>query len=1042
MRARLLIPLLFALAASSLAQTVDPKLFDGMKWRSIGPFRGGRSLAAAGSVQRPKEYYFGATGGGVWKTTDGGASWRPVSDGFLSSSSVGALAVAPSNPDIVLAGTGERCIRGDVSHGDGLYKSADGGKTWRSIGLRETQNISRIVISPTDPNIIYVAALGRVYGPSPNRGVYKSSDGGLSWSLVLKGADLAGAVDLAMDPANPDVLLAAIWDGWRTASMLNSGGPNSKLYKSVDGGKTWTDLSRSSGMPTGVLGRIGVSISPADPNRYWAIVEAQDGGVFRSDDAGVTWTKINEDRNWRQRAWYYTHIFADPKDRDAVYVLNVGFGKSTDGGKTFRSIFTPHSDNHDLWIAPDDPNRMIESNDGGASVSTDGGKTWTEQSYATGQFYHASTDNAFPYRILGAQQDSGPVRIPSRTRSGGITRSDWTSTAGGESGYVIAKPDDPDVVFGGNYGGELAMLNHRTGESRTVNPWPDNPMGHPAADLEHRFQWTFPIVFSPNDPNILYTGSQYVLKSTNMGQTWTKISPDLTRNDKSKMVSSGGPITKDNTSIEYYGAVFTVAESPRRRGVIWAGSDDGRINVTQNGGRSWNDVTPRSMPKWGLVSMIEPSPFDPAVAYAAVDNHKNDDYRPYAYRTSDYGRTWTPITQGIPSDTYVRVVRADPVRKGLLYAGTETGALISFDDGGSWQPLSLNMPLTPIHDLAWKEGDLIAATHGRGFWILDDVSPLQQLRPGDQASVDRLFTPKDAFRVRWGGGRGFGRGAGATGPSGENPPSGVTISYYLAKDAPNLKLEVRDESGKPFMTVPGAPAAKGFHRVSAFLTYPGSKGAPGMILWTGGGGGRIGAPPGVYTAALSGLTTPMSARFRWLKDPRGGSSDKDLLEQFRFLQNATARFDEANAAVVQVRAVRARLETTVTEAGKKPSGGAAVEAAQVLIQKLATVEQAIYQSKNRSGQDPLNYPIRLNDKLSGLIGTVSNGDFRPTDAAYAVFEKLSAQLEIQLVALKSLLQTDLAALNAKLANIGVAPVTTEILVEQTERGRRVDDDGE
>ncbi|HJP84173.1 MAG TPA: hypothetical protein VJ835_11795, partial [Fimbriimonadaceae bacterium] len=624
------ISILFFLIGVAHAQTVTPELYGGMKWRLIGPFRGGRSVAVAGSVQRPKEFYFGATGGGIWKTTDSGETWRPVSDGFLTTASVGALAVAPSNADIVYAGTGERDIRGDISHGDGVYRSDDGGKTWLNIGLAETQTISRIVVDPTNADRVYVAALGHVYGRHTARGIYRSLDGGKSWEQVLKGTDRAGAVDLVVDPANPKVLIAAIWEAWRTPYLLNSGGPASGIYKSTDGGSTWVPLTQNSGLPKGVLGKIGLSISPVDSKRYWAIIEAEDGGIFRSDDAGETWLKVNEDRNWRQRAWYYTHIYADTKNRDGVYVLNVGMGKSVDGGKTFSGVGTPHSDNHDLWIAPDDPSRMIESNDGGANVTLDGGRTWSRQEFPTGQFYHVVADNAFPYRILGAQQDSSTVRIASRTTSGGISSSDWTSTAGGESGFVASKPNDPDVVFGGSYGGDLSMINHRTGESRSVDPWPDNPMGHAAIDLEHRFQWTYPIVFSPHDPNVLYTCSQYVLKTTDGGQSWKKISPDLTKNDPSTLGSSGGPITKDNTSVEYYGTVFTLGESPKKKGVIWAGSDDGLVHVTQNGGGSWENVTPPTMPKWGLVSTVEPSPSEAATAYVAIDNHENDDYAPYA----------------------------------------------------------------------------------------------------------------------------------------------------------------------------------------------------------------------------------------------------------------------------------------------------------------------------------------------------------------------------------------------------------------------------
>lgn len=993
-----------AFAASTPAQTVDPALFGGMQWRLIGPFRGGRSLAVAGSAARPKEFYFGATGGGIWKTTDGGATWDPVSDGFLGTSSVGAIAVAPSNPDVVVAGTGERDIRGDISPGDGVYKTTDGGKTWTGIGLKETQTISRIVVSPTDPNTIYVAALGHVYGDSPARGVYKTTDGGKSWRLVLPGFPKAGAVDLAMDPHDPNVLLATTWEAWRTPYYLNSGGSGSRLFRSADGGETWTDISRNPGLPKGVLGKIGVSISPVNPKRYWAIVEAEDGGIFRSDDAGATWQKTNDSRDWRQRAWYFSHIYADSKDPDTVYVLNVGAGKSTDGGKTFSGFRTPHSDNHDLWLAPEDPSRMIEANDGGANVSFDGGRTWSSQEFPTAQIYHVTTDSAFPYRILGAQQDNSTVRMASRTQGFGIGKDDWTPTAGGEAGYVAPKPNDPDVVFGGNYGGDLSMIDHRTGESRSVDPWPDNPMGHPAIDLKHRFQWTFPIVFSPNDPNVLYTGSQYVLKTTDGGQSWRRISPDLSRNDPKTLGSSGGPITKDNSSIEYYGTVFTIAESPHHSNVIWAGSDDGLIHVTRNGGQTWDDVTPRQMPKWGEVSMVEASPHDAGTAFAAIDNHRNDDLTPYAYRTADFGRTWTPIVNGLPPGAYVHVVREDPRRKGLLYAGTEAGAYVSFDDGDHWQSLALNMPLTPVHDLTWKDHDLVAATHGRSFWVLDDVSPLEQAAADPKPAV-HFFAPRDAYRVQWGRGR-------ARGPVGANPPSGAILSYYLPADAKDVHFEIRSVKGDFAQNVIGS-GSKGFHRLSAFLQTPSYRGFPGMILW-GAYPSPIVAPPGEYAVTMFADGFKQTARFRWLKDPRGSAPDRDLVEQYEFLRRIAARVSDANDAVVRIRAVRSGLDAAVGATSDAP--------VKSLEAGLTKVEEAIYQTKNRTGEDPLNYPIRLNNRIAALMSVVSNGDFRPTKQSYEVFDELSKELEVQLKTLDHLLGPDLAAVNADLAKRGIAPV--------------------
>ena len=965
---------------SGIAVAQSAEIFKSMQWRFVGPFRGGRSLAVAGSVQRPTEYFFGATGGGIWKTVDSGTSWKPVSDGFLGSSSVGALAIAPTNPDIIYAGTGERDIRGNISEGDGAYKSTDAGLTWTHIGLRETQTISRVVVHPTNPDIVWVAALGHIYGRNDERGVYKSEDGGNTWRRVLFATNQAGAVDLVVDTKNPKVLLATIWDAWRTPYSLNSGGPNSTIMKSVDGGETWSNIGRNEGLPKGTLGKIGVSISPVDSNRYWAHVEAIDGGIFLSDDAGTTWKKTNEDRNWRQRAWYYTHIFADPKDKEAVHVLNVGWGKSTNGGKTFSSLRPPHGDNHDLWISPNDPKRMIEANDGGATITTDGGVTFSALDMPTAQIYHVSTDNAFPYNILGAQQDNSSIRIPSRTFGNGITKEDWTSTAGGESGYIAAKPNNPDIVFGGSYGGDLSWFNHRTKTSRAVDPWPDNPMGHGAEDLEHRFQWTFPIVFSHHNPELLYTCSQFVLASTDMGQSWKKLSPDLTRNDKSMMKSSGGPITKDNTSIEYIGTVFTIAESPKKKGILWAGSDDGLIHVTQDGGRTWSNVTPSGMPKYAKVSMIEASPFDAGTAYAAVENHLNDDQTPYAYKTTDFGRTWTSIVSGIPKNAFVRVVRADQKRPGLLYAGTETGLFVSFDDGSRWQSFQNNLPLSPIHDIAWKENDLVLATHGRGFWVMDDLSPLQQLAADPSVGL-RLFKPKDANPVTF-----FGSGGPAVAA---NPRGGLVINYYLPNEVKDLKFEVSDSTGKVLQTVSGQ-TGKGLRQTSASPRYPSYKMIPGMIFWAA-GPSPIAAPPGEYKVTMIADGQKLTTTFRWLKDPRTPATDADLQERFRFQVQIAAKVDVAHEAMNRIKKARDAQGTNADPAWLKA---------------VTEVEEAIYQTKNKSGQDPLNYPIRLNNKLAALFSNVSGSDYRPTKQSYEVFNMLAKQLDVQLAKLEKLIPTE------------------------------------
>lgn len=1015
LRAILLLPLLLVFSPPAAAQRSTPTAelnlarVEGLKWRQIGPFRGGRSLAAAGSAARPKEFYFGATGGGLWKSVDAGANWKPVSDGFFGTASVGAVAISASNPDVVYAGTGERDIRGNISHGDGVYKTTDGGKTWRNVGLGATQTISKIAVHPTNPDIAYVAALGPVHAhpgvaASTDRGIYKTTNGGTTWNKVLDGLPFAGAVDLKMDPSNPEVLLASTWEAWRSPYMLNSGGPGSRLWKTTNGGSDWMDLTRRPGLPSGLIGKIGIAISPVDPKRYWAIVESTEGGIFRTDDAGETWQKTNDNRNYRQRAWYYNHLTADPKDRDTVYVLNVGIGKSTDGGKTFSGFRGTHGDNHDLWVAPDDPNRIINANDGGASVTLDGGKTWSAQDMPTAQMYHVSTDNAFPYRILGAQQDNSTVRIPSRTTGAGIRETDWTSTAGGESGYVAAKPDRPDLVFGGSYGGDLSWFDHMTQQSRSVDPWPDNPMGHGAKDLVHRFQWTYPIVFSPHNPNELYVCSQYVLKSTNLGQSWKRISPDLTRNERSTMEPSGGPITKDNTSVEYYGTVFTLAESPVKRGVLWAGSDDGLIHVSQNGGKSWTNVTPSGMPRQGLVSMIEASPFSAGTAFAAVDHHENNDYAPYAYRTDDFGKTWTKIISGFPRNTFLRVIREDRRVPGLLYAGTETGIFISANGGKGWQPFSMNLPVTPVHDLAWKDDDLVAATHGRGFWVLDDLSPIQALAAGHGNGDAVLFPPRAGYNVFWGGNGGS--------KAGENPPSGLVLNYYLAAEAKDIQLTVTDAKGEVVAKL-NPPKSAGFHRLSTGLQYPSWTSVPRMILW-GAFPSPITAPPGKYTVTLTVGGVKQSATAIMRRDPRSSASDADLIAQTKFLREVAASMTEANQAIVRIRKFRTKIEETLATA---PSAETTT-----FVGQLTAVEEALYQTKNQSGQDPLNYPIRLNNRIGALFNVTQNGDGRPTAQAVEVFRGLKAELVVQTKRLASLLGKSLTELNAVRQKAGLPPL--------------------
>jgi len=1003
------------------AQTPDPALYAGLRWRSIGPYRGGRSTAVAGSRTRTDEYYFGATGGGVWKTTNGGVDWENVSDGFFGTGSVGAIAVSESDPDIVYVGMGETQIRGNISHGDGIYKSTDGGQTWIHMGLKETQFIARIRIHPTNPDIAYVAALGHVYGPNEERGLYKTTDGGETWDKILYISNRAGAVDISMLTGDPDVFYAATWEAWRTPYSLNSGGPGSKLFKTTDGGRTWNEITRNPGLPKGPIGKIGVAVSPVDPNRVWAIVEAEEGGIFRSDDAGATWTLLSDNRRFRQRAWYYTRIYADTKDLDTVYVLNTGFYKSTDGGESYDTIRVPHGDNHDLWLNPDDPQIMINSNDGSANVSFDGGDSWTEQDIPTAQFYHVTTDNHFPYRIYGAQQDNSTARIASRTQGNGIGFDDWTSTAGGESGYIAPKPDDPEIVFGGSYGGLLIRLDHRTGMARNVNAWPDNPMGHGVEDAKLRFQWTFPIVFSPHDPDLLYTCSQYLLKTTNGGETWKRVSPDLTRNDPKTLGPSGGPITKDNTSVEYYATIFTISESPITPGLIWAGSDDGLVHITTDGGVSWKNITPEGMPQWGLCSMIEASPHDAGTAWLAVDNHENDDFTPHIFRTHDYGETWTETVDGIPNTTFVRVAREDPKKKGLLYAGTEMGVFVSFNGGELWQSLQLNLPLVPIHDLVVKDDDIIVATHGRSFWVLDDITPLHDLADNPRPGSFFFFQPKDAYRIRWGG-------SGREGDEvGENPMSGVVLSYCLRNPVEKVTFEFMDQSGEVFMTMESTeesaeerrsadiPTTAGTHRVSAFLQYPSFRGFDGMIMWAA-GPRPIPAPPGTYTVRLTADNHTQMRSFRWLADPRSGSTDADLQAQFDLVMRIRDRTNDANDAVYMICDIKEKVDKAVEESGNNRS---LARAGSDLKEKLSVPEAEIYQVRNRSGQDPLNFPIKLNNKIAALLGVVLTGDYRPTDQAYEVFADLSAQLQVQLDTLQRILDADLAAFNQRLRRMNL-----------------------
>lgn len=998
----------------------------GLKFRSLGPYRGGRSAAVEGIRGNPKVFYFGATGGGVWKTEDAGQSWTNISDGFFGGS-IGAVAVAPSDPKIIYVGGGEKTVRGNVSHGDGMWKSTDGGKTWRHVGLGDTHHIPRVRVHPKNPDVVYVAALGHLYGPNDERGVFRSRDGGDTWNRVLFANADAGAVDLILDPTNPEILYASTWRVRRTPYSLESGGEGSGLWKSNDGGDTWTELTRNPGLPQGTVGIIGVAPSPVNPQRVWAIIEAEDGGLFVSDDGGGTWRLTSDDRNLRQRAWYYTRVYASPRNANEVYVLNVSFHRSTDGGKTFQSIRTPHSDHHDLWIDPADPNRMIIADDGGAQVSLDNGATFsTYMNQPTAQFYRVTTDNHFPYRIYGAQQDNSTVRILHRTAGGSLGESAWESTAGGESGHLAPDPTDPEIVYGGSYGGYLQRYDHRTGQSRLINVWPDNPMGHGAGDLKYRFQWNFPIVFSPHNPRVLYAAANVLFKTEDEGQSWTAISGDLTRNDPSKLGPSGGPITKDNTSVEYYCTIFAVAESPHETGTIWVGSDDGLIHLTRDGGQSWSNVTPSDdiLPEWAQINSIEIHPTNPGGLYVAATRYKSDDFAPYLLQTTDYGASWKRIVNGIDPQHFVRVVRADPVRAGLLFAGTENGLYWSFDDGQHWQRFQSNLPLTPITDLTIKDGDLIVATQGRSFWILDDIEPIRAWSADIEQAPLHVFNQRPAYRLSGATG-GRGRRGDGTAVGGENLPVELSVRIWLNavpdKEGPPLKVSFADPSGRTVKTYSTQPEkgeerwepASGIQRLAWNLRYEDAETFEGMILWGGGTQGPR-AAPGTYHVTIHRGEETQQIPLVLRGDPRLAASEEDLQAQFEFLLGVRDKLTEIHRAIKRIRDVRGQIETLLNRVQEREEYQSLVDEGKQLVARLTEIEEALYQTKNRSGQDPLNYPIRLNNRLAGVASMVAAGEHRPPAQAYAVRDELLPQIDEQLDRLAQVLGADLDALNERI----------------------------
>lgn len=1043
--------LLLGLTGADLrAQTLDENALKAMKWRQVGPFRGGRALSATGVAGDSQTYYFGAVAGGVWKTTNGGMTWTPMTDktGIMS---VGAIAVAPSDPNVVYVGTGESCWRGDISYGDGMYKSIDAGKTWTHIGLDDTRHISKVIVHPTNPDILFVAAMGHAYGPNETRGVFRSSDGGKTWQKVLFKDNKTGAIDLTFDPSNPHILFAALYEAQRYPWTAVSGGPGSGLYKSLDDGATWKRLE-GHGLPSGVLGRIGVSVSGADGNRVYAIIEAEKGGIYRSDDAGDSWQLLTGDHRYTQRAWYFHHIFADPKNVDTVYVLNTAVYRSTDGGHSFGFVRSPHGDNHGLWIDPTHPEWMINTNDGGATVSHDNGKTWTTQlNQPTAEFYHVATDNSFPYRIYGAQQDNSTVAIASRSDDGTIDRTDWYEVGGGEAGFVVPDPTNADIVYAGSYDGLITRFDKKTHQVQDISSWPLNPMGAGDADLKHRFQWTAPITISPNDPKVVYHGGERVFKTSDGGMNWTAISDDLTRNDKTKEQSSGGPLTQDNTSVEYYGTIFAIAESPVEKGLIWAGSDDGLVHVTRDGGKNWADVTSKEFGEWSLVSIIEPSPYSASTAYVAIDRHKLDDFRPYIFKTADYGKTWTKITTGLPENSYAHAVREDPKRKGMLFAGTDNGVYVSFDDGSHWQSLKLNLPATPVHDLTIKDDDLIVATHGRAFWVLDDIAPLRQMTAAASTDEAHLYQPASVVRFR---GPGFTLPAGV--PVGANPPAGAILDYTL-KTTPKdqITLEILDSHDKLVrkysskkseagaspgeeefgVSRPGKelPVEVGLNRFVWDLQYDAPTIVPGAVGWGGTPEGPL-VVPGTYKVKLTVAGKTSTASFELTKDPRVSATQADLEKQQELAMRISGRVGAGNEAVNQLRSVRSQLDALKKRLSADPSAKPILDSVDALNKKMNAVEEKIIQPKSTAGEDPLNFPIQVTDQLVALQGTVESADTAPTAASFVVFDELNARLETQLTAWHEIQSKDLAALNTAIqkANIpAIAPAA-----EKPEKGEK------
>ncbi|CAN5549932.1 hypothetical protein BH09CHL1_BH09CHL1_16680 [soil metagenome] len=1023
---------------------IQNAVLDSLNFRLIGPHRGGRVVAVAGDPVQKQTFYFGACAGGVWKTVDGGITWKPISDGFFGTAAIGALAVSTADPNIIYAGTGETSIRGNVSHGDGIYKSTDAGRTWRNMGLKDTRHIGKIQIHPTNPEIVYVAALGHAFGPSEERGVFRTTNGGETWEKVLYRSDRAGSHDISMDLTNPRILYAVIWQAQRYPHTLVSGGEECGLFRTTDGGDTWDQITRKPGLPSGTLGKMGIVSSPAKAGRVWAVIEAEDGAVFRSDDWGEHWIRLSEEPLLRTRPWYYMHITVDPVDENTVYVQDYSTWRSIDAGATFVQAPRPHGDEHALWIDPVDNQRMINGNDGGASISFNGGGTWsTIHNQPTAQLYHVIADDQFPYRVYGSQQDNSAITVPSRTLDGAIHERTWFAPGGGESGYISIKPDEPwHTVASGPIGRRayndiMTHFDQRTGQVRNISVWPElYGWGAGADALKYRLQWTFPIHFSKHAPHPLYVAGNQLLRSDDLGSSFVEVSPDLTRNDPSKLTASGGPITRDNTGAEVYCTIFAFAESPRIQGVLWAGTDDGLVHRSDDAGVTWTNITPPDLPEWALISIIELSPHEEGVAYVAATRYKLDDTTPYLYKTTDNGASWTLITNDIPAYDFTRVIREDPTQRGLLYAGTETGIYVSFDDGANWQRLGGNLPVVPIHDFIIKGDELVVATHGRSFWILDDLSPIRAVAAGGSTEPVVLFAPRDTYRLRTYGGFGgdikgvtnYGH-AGTSGtwyevtPDGEkilltagaNPPDGVVVSYYLSSPAKDgLSITILDEAGAVIRSFSGAvvPNAAGINTFIWNMRYPGVEGpkAPDLGVWDRPDSAL--ATPGRYQVTLSANGTEQTQSFELLLDPRVQTSAADLTAQRDYLLDVTAALGRTNALIDTIDTLRAQLGPWKTRLAE-PNNVAAIET------ELNALRGLLIDVNIRGSQ---LWPSGLHEKFNALLDSADGADYAPPKQAVDVFAELSAQLDGLSNRLDSLSTGAIAELNSAIEEAGLPTV--------------------